>query len=430
LLENLAFRAFVFGIISAVSLPLGALTSKFWKPKDRIEAFLIAFGGGALLAALTIDLVGDALERGNFYPLALGCILGGLFFVGLNHLINTRGGFLRKAATTNNYLRRKKICQFKHIFQKLSQIPLFHQLPPEEIQALIPYVSSRTYQKGSTLLRQDEPGDSLFIIESGEIDIVDVKNNMRKIATLKRNDVVGEMALVTGEPRSATAVSSSDAKVWIILKEHFDLLLQNSPKLAEAVKTLVSERIADLQQKQTIDPGKAKQWERRAIDNLNKAIAIPTDTEIKEEAAAHGGAPLAIWLGILLDGIPESLVIGASLLHAPISFSLIAGLFLSNYPEALSSSVGMRKYGFSFLKIFMMWFSLMVITGIGAFFGNIFFVGVPDFLFALIEGMAAGAMLTMIAQTMMPEAFSKGGAISGFSTLLGFLAAIFFKTLE
>ena len=72
----------------------------------------------------------------------------------------------------------------------------------------------------------------------------------------------------------------------------------------------------------------------------------------------------------------------------------------------------------------------MMLTGVGAYFGNIFFVGAPDFLFALIEGMAAGAMLTMIAQTMMPEAFHKGGAISGFSTLLGFLAAIFFKVLE
>lgn len=101
MLENLAFRAFVFGIISAVSLPLGALTSKFWKPKDRIEAFLIAFGGGALLAALTIDLVGDALERGNFYPLALGCILGGLFFVGVpDFLFALIGGMAAGAMLT------------------------------------------------------------------------------------------------------------------------------------------------------------------------------------------------------------------------------------------------------------------------------------------------------------------------------------------
>jgi len=78
----------------------------------------------------------------------------------------------------------------------------------------------------------------------------------------------------------------------------------------------------------------------------------------------------------------------------------------------------------------VMWASLMIITGIGAYLGNIFFFGAPQFLFVIIQGIAAGAMLTMIAETMLPEAFHKGGAITGFSTLLGFLAALFFKTLD
>ena len=72
----------------------------------------------------------------------------------------------------------------------------------------------------------------------------------------------------------------------------------------------------------------------------------------------------------------------------------------------------------------------MVITGIGAVLGSIFFAGAEPSMFALVQGIAAGAMLTMIAQTMLPEAYLKGGSIIGFSTLLGFLAAIFFKTLE
>ena len=72
----------------------------------------------------------------------------------------------------------------------------------------------------------------------------------------------------------------------------------------------------------------------------------------------------------------------------------------------------------------------MILTGIGAFLGNIFFAEAPKVLFPITSGMAAGAMLTMIAETMLPEAYHKGGAITGFATLLGFLAAIFFKTLE
>jgi zinc transporter ZupT len=90
----------------------------------------------------------------------------------------------------------------------------------------------------------------------------------------------------------------------------------------------------------------------------------------------------------------------------------------------------MRQHGFPFRRILFMWTSLMLLTGIGAAIGNVFFTGAAPSLFALVQGIAAGAMLTMIAQTMLPEAYFKGGSIIGFSTLLGFLAAIFLKTLE
>ena len=70
--ESLALQAFVFGLISAASLPLGALVALVWSPRPRIVASLMAFGGGALLAALTLDLVGEALHKGAFYALAGG----------------------------------------------------------------------------------------------------------------------------------------------------------------------------------------------------------------------------------------------------------------------------------------------------------------------------------------------------------------------
>ncbi|MGB5538247.1 MAG: hypothetical protein WBN08_20370, partial [Thiogranum sp.] len=141
------------------------------------------------------------------------------------------------------------------------------------------------------------------------------------------------------------------------------------------------------------------------------------------------GAPLAIWLGILLDGIPESLVIGASLTYHEISLALIAGLFLSNYPEALFSSIGMQQQGFSVTRIITMWTSLMLLTGMGAALGSLFFIGAGDLALSLIEGLAAGAMLTMIAQTLLPDAYFKGGSIIGLATLMGFLTALFFKSI-
>jgi len=97
--DSLATTAFLAGLISAASLPLGALTSMAWRPSERQLSFLMAFGGGALLAALTIDLVASALARGQFTLLAAGSIVGGLLFIGLNEVVNDYGGFLRKAFT-------------------------------------------------------------------------------------------------------------------------------------------------------------------------------------------------------------------------------------------------------------------------------------------------------------------------------------------
>jgi len=160
----------------------------------------------------------------------------------------------------------------------------------------------------------------------------------------------------------------------------------------------------------------------------------------------HSGAPLAIWLGILLDGIPESIVIGAGLadllmersqmldqlrfFHV-IPYTLIAGLFLSNFPEALSSATNMLKQGMTRKKIILMWGSLMVLTGVGAGLGFLLGGILPLTWIVLTEGMAAGAMLTMIASAMIPEAVHLGSPhVVGLSTLSGFLSAIVFKLLE
>jgi CRP-like cAMP-binding protein len=389
----------------------------------------MAFGGGALLAALTLDLVGEAMKKGDFYPLAIGCLAGGVLFVVLNHVVNERGGFLRKAATTINHLKRRKTRRLRRLFERISTVPHLRHLPPQLVRELLPSVVTHVHPKGAVLLRQGNVGDSLFIIEDGAVDIVDERAGGRKIATLGPGEIFGEMALLTGEPRTATAIATTDTRVWLIFKAEFDRLLATSPELAADIRALASERAAALAPA-AAGPVPTEQWVNAAMAGVEGKLAAPSRAEIQEAAVAHGGAPLAIWLGILLDGIPESLVIGSSLLHANISVSLIAGLFLSNFPEALSSSVGMREQHYSKSRILLMWTSLMVFTGIGAYLGNVFFLEMPHTAFALVEGLAAGAMLTMIAETMLPEAYHRGGAVTGMSTLLGFLAAIFFKTLE
>jgi len=158
-----------------------------------------------------------------------------------------------------------------------------------------------------------------------------------------------------------------------------------------------------------------------------------------EEHGGRAGAALAIWLGIGLDAIPESLVIGMLVVTAAaegtsISLAFIMGVFLANLPEAMSSAVTMRKSGMKVRKVLLMWISLCLLTGIGALLGAMIFPPHPEgwlvyFVFG-IEGLAAGAMLTMIAETMLPEAYEQGGGgITGLSTLAGFLAALAVKLI-
>jgi CRP-like cAMP-binding protein len=430
MLENVFFKSFYFGIISAITLPLGAIAILIWKPKEKVIAFLIAFGAGALLAPLSIDLVAKSIEQKLFYYLAAGSIAGSVMFIILNQIINNQGGFLRKAATAIHHMKRKKIKHLKELIGKLSQVPLFRELPPEEIQYLVSNVTGRFINKGTTIFNQGEPGDSLYIIESGAINIVDTKNGDKLIATLKEHDVVGEMALITDEPRSFKAITAEDTRVWIILKEHFERLLIISPRLAGETKDLINNRISDLKNKNSINHIVAKSWINKAVKNLDEKLTIPTNSEIIEEAEQSDHVSFAIWLGILLDGIPQSLVVGASMIGSTLSISLLAGLIISDFPEALSSSIGMKKQGTPFLRILLMWSSVVLVSGVTSLAGTIMLSGASPVIIAVINGVAAGAMLTMIAETMLPEAYYKGGSITGFSVLLGFLSSIVFKSFE
>jgi zinc transporter ZupT len=421
--------AFLFGIISAVALPIGALLAFRWTPKPKVIASMMAIGAGALLAALTIDLVAVSVEKGHFYPLAIGMVAGGIFFALLNKIVNSKGGFLRKTATILTHIIAKQNYRQKLLYKQLSKVNFFHSLTPSQIQQIIPDLHRFHYRQGKIMSHEGDPGDNFFIIEDGTAIVMDDNNN-RVVNLLKPNDTFGIVELMTGQPHVNTVVVKEDAHVWIINKESIDRVISLNPVLAKEIKDLVNDKIHILELNNEISEKQSEKWYNEALVHFEGKKSLPTQSDVNEELAEHGNPSLAIWMGIMLDGIPESIVIGSSLLlHPTMSLSLLAGLFLSNFPEALSSSVGMKKQKMSKMKILMMWTSIMLITGIGAYFGNIFFENADPGLFALVDGMAAGAMLTMIAETMLPEAFHIGGTVTGLSTLAGFLATLLFKVL-
>lgn len=141
-------------------------------------------------------------------------------------------------------------------------------------------------------------------------------------------------------------------------------------------------------------------------------------------AQQEGGSGLAIYLGTLLDSIPESIVLGMGLaLGGAINIAFMASVFVSNIPEGVAGSLNLEAAGHSRSNIFWMWFSLVIVSALCAGVGYGIATWLPEAQGLFAQAFAAGAMLTMLADAMMPEAFEHGGKLVGLFTVLGFLVA-------
>lgn len=443
---HLGFEAFLWGIASAVSLPLGALVGLLWEPRKRTNSAFMAFGAGALMFALTIELFGQVPQHVHAHgPVALiaavvGAIAGGLLFDGMNQLLNNYGAFLRQLGNARKYVTRLKIQRTQNLARELRTIKVLRHIAPQPMALLMRKLDRLRFKAGALIFKQGDFADAMYFIVSGQVEVI-LHNPVtgeaqEQIAVLQEGDTFGELGIVNKEPRTADAKALTEVRVYTIQRHDFEELLPMSPELQQAINDLAGVRMNELAIKWT--HGDDKQWEKETFSFIENTTLPASAEEIREEGRANtntaGGAAVAIWLGILIDGIPESLVIGMLATSATgMSLAFIAGVFIANFPEAMSSSVGMKAQGMGFQKILLMWSSICIISGIGAFVGSFLFLGEPvghTLYFVLgIEGLAAGAMLTMIAETMLPEAFEQGGAIVGLSTLSGFLTALVVKVI-
>lgn len=138
----------------------------------------------------------------------------------------------------------------------------------------------------------------------------------------------------------------------------------------------------------------------------------------------HKGSGLAIAAGSLLDGIPEALVIGLSMLGGgKIGLGIVAGFFLANIPQGLSSASGMKSAGRSRRYIYSIWIGIPVVIGLAGSSGNLLLGAASSHTTAGILAFAAGAVLAMLAEAMIPEAFEKAPPFIGLITVCGFLGA-------
>jgi zinc transporter, ZIP family len=108
----------------------------------------------------------------------------------------------------------------------------------------------------------------------------------------------------------------------------------------------------------------------------------------------------------------------------------VIAVFMSNVPEALSAASGMKKAGHSPARVLGLWGTVTAVCALSALFGYLFLAGASEALIATILAFAAGAILTMLASTLFPEAYEEGGHLVGVVTTIGFLIAFLLSRME
>ena len=142
------------------------------------------------------------------------------------------------------------------------------------------------------------------------------------------------------------------------------------------------------------------------------------------EGAQAEGSPMAIVLGSVLDGIPESFVLGLTVLQGGVSLSLLAGVALSNLPEGMASSSGLKAAKWPRSRVMLMWSAVMLVSALSAAAGYLLLDPASGRTGALVQAFAAGALLAMLADTLLPEAYAVEGVLTGPLVVTGFAVSL------
>ncbi len=455
-MDNYVLWAFLLGALSAISLLIGSLIGVFFRVPKQIVGIMAAFGAGALLSALSIELVAPTIQefvsaetpilkeegRQHFFNMIFGAFFGGVLFVILDQVLNQKGGYLRKTAylISKNAFEKEKF--HSEILLDLSKNPLFFKLDPVSMNEIIKHFKPRIYNAEEIIFNSGDKPERMFFIRKGQVAV----ESMEKNILLEKGQIVGEMSLLSKELHSSDCYAKTDVELLVMDLHDFELTCKLVPEFEKSILSLAKNRLEDNISAITHNAEEREKWANQAIDAINHGANIPTKHFLTGKHKTHNNAAFAIWLGILLDGIPESFVIGTILVAAVslqiqsgiepnffsvLPYTLVAGLFLSNLPEALSSSAQMKEQNMKVSKILTLWSSLVLLTAFGAGLGAFAGEHISHGTLIFFEGIAAGAMLTMICAAMLPEASHLTNAnLVGLSTLMGFLSSILFKLLE
>jgi ZIP family zinc transporter len=149
------------------------------------------------------------------------------------------------------------------------------------------------------------------------------------------------------------------------------------------------------------------------------------------EASGQAGLVVPMVLAIILDGIPESIVIGLGMFSGgKVGIAMLVAVFISNLPEAVAGTTGMKAAGWSKKKISLLWLVIVVVCAFATVAGFSLFTDTSETWLSFIQAFAGGAILIMLANSMMPESYEHGGKLAGIFTVLGFFVSVTMVVME
>lgn len=419
----LPVEAFLFGCLSSCSFPLGALggllSSRYWSKELQTQsaALMIAFASGCLICAVTVELFASSVERT-------------LEVIHAEHEAARKhhgAADVPRDEIPRDVVERSMGAESGHLEASETGETLKIQcilLIGSTLIGAILYIFLNRLMKNKLETRWDEPQEEIGVTPGTDFD--------------------NRMAARGGNGGPGGALANEFTLEYRRVYRRWRLKGYGAPSSRPSIPGSPD----------TDAPGSRKpQQTGSPIETRDRMaeIAGPPDDVTEEKSRRYLWVGLAIFLGQVIDGIPECILIGLMVMRKEVSLVLLAALFVTNLPEGFSSTQlvalqekedkkgkAKQKGGIGAMHLLVMWTALSLLTGAGAALVVVIFqANFPtlaltywdELVCACVEGLAGGAMLAMIATVMLPASYNEEGDGIGIACVFGFCCAILIKLL-